>query len=69
MQEFKNQNQLRNFLDKILKNQVKTLQQENFSITSDELFQDLIETKWKDAEDLHLYEIVDDILHFKPNKK
>lgn len=69
MHEFKSQLELLKFLSPVLKMRQKSLQQEGIIMSKNEIFEYLKTTRWKNSSNLHLYEIVEDILHFKIEKK
>lgn len=48
-----------------LKIRTNELINENIKTTPDDIFKDLSNKKWKTNKDLHLYEIVNDILNYK----
>ena len=68
MQTFKTQDELKKFLTPVLKLRIKTLKKEGIIIDDTELFETLKKEKWKSDSNLHLCEIVDDIMHFKIKK-
>lgn len=68
MHSFQNQQELQNFVEPALKVRVKQLSEEHIVWTEEELFEYLKEMKWKNKKDLHIYEIVHDILNEKINE-
>lgn len=68
MQTFKTQQELKKFLTPVLNLRVKSLKKEGIELDNTMLFEKLKEEKWRKKSNLHLYEIVDDILHFEINK-
>ena len=68
MQTFKTQDELKKFLTLVLNLRVKTLKKEGIIIDNTKLFDVLKKEKWKNDSNLHLFEIVDDIMHFKIKK-
>lgn len=68
MQTFKTQDELKKFLTPVLNLRVKTLKKEGIIIDNTKLFDVLKKEKWKNDSNLHLFEIVDDIMHFKIKK-
>lgn len=69
MYSFQDQQELLNFVEPALKVRVKTLREEKIEFTEEELFEYLKEKKWKNKKDLHIHEIVHDILNEKVDKK
>ena len=63
MQTFKTQDELKKFLTPVLSLRVKTLKKEGIIIDNTKLFDVLKQEKWKNDSNLHLYEMVDDILN------
>ncbi len=69
MQEFHTQQELQKFLSPVLKMRKKALQQEGITMSQQEIFDYIKKEKWMHSSALHLYEIVEDILHFKIETK
>lgn len=65
MHTFKTQQELKKFLTPVLNLRVKSLKNEGIELDNSILFERLKMEKWKKKINLHLYEMVDDILHFK----
>lgn len=68
MRTFKTQQELKKFLTPVLNLRVKSLKKEGIELDNTMLFERLKEEKWRKNSNLHLYEIVNDILHFKIEK-
>jgi len=69
MQTFKTQDELKKFLTPVLNLRVKSLKKEGIKIDNNILFNTLKKEKWQNDSNLHLYEIVNDILHFDIKNK
>lgn len=69
MREFKTQQELKSFLNPVLKLRIKSLKKEGLEFSENTLFKILKEEKWSEQTNLHLYEMVDDILHYKIDKR
>lgn len=52
----------------VLKIKSKALEAKGYNKTPDEIFEDLSLNKWSKSQDLHLYDIVDDILKYEIKK-
>jgi len=63
MYSFQDQQELFNFVEPALKVRIKALGDNKIIRTEEELFEYLKEKKWKNKKDLHIYEIVHDILN------
>jgi len=69
MLQFHHQKELQDFVKPILNIRVKELKDHGICMSREELFEYLKNEKWKQQKDLHLYEIADDILNYKIEKK
>ncbi len=67
MREWKSQEELRLFLMPALRLRIRRLEASGKHMTAQEIFAYLKEKKWKNDSNLHLYEMVDDILHYEMN--
>ncbi len=69
MFQFHHQKELQDFVKPILNIRVKELKEHGIFMSREELFEYLKNEKWKQQKNLHLYEITDDILNYKIEKK
>lgn len=65
MYQFQDQDELRKFIEPVLKIRLKSLEEEHIHMDEEQLFTYLKNVKWQNQTDLHIYEIVDDILNYK----
>ncbi len=63
MHTFQNEKELFQFLSPVLRIRVRSFSKENQIITQEELFQYLKKEVWIHKKNLHLYEMVEDILN------
>lgn len=63
MHTFQNEKELFNFLNPVLKIRVKSFTKKNHKVTEEEIFQYLKKEVWMNKKNLHLYEMVEDILN------
>lgn len=63
MREFKTEYELRKFLSPVLRLRVESLKKDGITTNSEILFKKLKENKWKNSSNLHLCDMVEDILH------
>lgn len=68
MKEFKTEYELRKFLSPVLKVRIESLKKDGIVMDSSKLFKELKQKKWKNASNLHLCDMVEDILHEKIEK-
>jgi len=69
MKEINSIKELKSLLSPALKYRVKLLEKVNIFVTEDELFRYFANKRWQSSKNLHLCEIVDDVINLEISNK